>query len=292
MTKEDAPYAERRIAADDGLLLYCRDYDRATGDRLPVVCLTGLTRNSKDFATVADRLSARRRVICPDWRGRGRSAYDPTWANYQPPTYIRDLLGMLTALGISRCVVIGTSLGGMVGTALATVQPTLLAGLVINDVGPEIPTEGVARIASYVGQDQRFPTLEAAVAGVQAILGRALPDLPPETWLRIADSTFTRDAAANNWRLDYDLNLGQALAVQIKTAPPDLWALFGALENIPTLLVHGALSDVLKSETVARMKQAKPDLDVVTLPNRGHAPLLEEPECETAIDRLLERLDA
>jgi len=177
-------------------------------------------------------------------------------------------------------VVIGTSLGGLMAMALSVAIPSALAGLVINDVGPDISADGQERILNYVGVDQRHATLEDAAAAMRQTYGRAFPDWTEADWMTNADGTYAYDAAAGNWRLDYDLALRDALAEQAKSSfRPDVWALFKGLRHIPAMLVHGALSDVLKVETVQRMQAAKPDLQLVTLDNRGHAPSLTEPGC-------------
>src|SRR5581483_11660847 len=150
-------YREGWFRSQDGLRLFYRDYDEAEGAATPVLCLSGLVRNSADFERVAARLAPKRRVIAPDYRGRGRSQYDPDWRRYEPRTYIGDIIDLLTVLGIERTVVIGTSLGGLLGMGLVALQPRLLAGLVLNDIGPELIPGGLARIIDYIGNDRPQP---------------------------------------------------------------------------------------------------------------------------------------
>ena len=129
-------YREATVSAQDGLALYYRDYGDALASKTPVLCLPGLTRNSADFAELAARLSRGRRVLCPDYRGRGRSAYDSNWRNYDPYVYINDISHLLAATGIGRAVIVGTSMGGLLAMGLAVLRPTLVAGAVLNDIGP------------------------------------------------------------------------------------------------------------------------------------------------------------
>ena len=144
-------YIERRITSNDNLSLYLRDYGDPADPRPAILCLGGLSRNSKDFASLAERVSADgRRVIAPDYRGRGRSDYDPDWHNYAPPVYLRDIQDMLAALNLHRVVVIGTSLGGILAMGMGAAMPTPLAGVVLNDIGPEIETEGLGHIVAYM----------------------------------------------------------------------------------------------------------------------------------------------
>src|SRR5262249_34199486 len=137
----------------DGLRLYFRDYGDPASERTPVLCLTGLTRNSADFHEVALRVAGERRVLAPDYRGRGRSAYDPDWRNYEPRIYVNDAAHLLAATGVERAVVIGTSLGGLLAMGLSVLRPTMVAGIVLNDIGPGLVGSGLARIMDYVGKD-------------------------------------------------------------------------------------------------------------------------------------------
>ena len=156
-------FRERHISAQDGLQLYWRDYGNALSPRLPVLCLSGLTRNSRDFTELAERLSLTRRVLCPDYRGRGFSARDPNWRNYEARTYLNDVLHVLTAADVHRAVVIGTSLGGLLAMALAVLRPTSVAGIVLNDIGPEITPGGLERILAYIGTNRPQPDWDTAL---------------------------------------------------------------------------------------------------------------------------------
>src|SRR5260221_4043182 len=131
-----APFRGGRLGAQAGLALTSRDYGDPRPPRLPLVCLTGLTRNSADFADLADRHAGERRILCLDYRGRGRSAYDSDWRNYDPLIYVSDIAHLIAANDVHRAVVVGTSLGGVLTMALAVLKPTTLAAAVLNDIGP------------------------------------------------------------------------------------------------------------------------------------------------------------
>ena len=120
-----------------------------------MLCLPGLTRNSRDFTHVAERIRRDRRVLCADLRGRGRSQHDPVWQNYHPGTYLADIGLLLNDAGVARCVLLGTSLGGILSLLLAAMNPSLVAGVILNDVGPEVAPEGLARKEHPARQPER-----------------------------------------------------------------------------------------------------------------------------------------
>jgi pimeloyl-ACP methyl ester carboxylesterase len=278
-------YQEHRFRAQDDLELYYRDYGEATATNTPVLCLPGLTRNSIDFHELALHLCTDRRVICPDLRGRGKSAYDPNHENYAPPALLGDLGHLLNVTGCHRVVVIGTSLGGLLAMGMGAARPTALAGVVLNDIGPELDPTGVKRIGGYAGKTPDAMTPDQAIAHMKQLFGPAFPDFTEEQW---------RDEAMRSYRhrddgklvQDYDPAIA-AVATDQDASPIDFWPYFKSLANIPMLVFRGALSDILSAETFARMAQEKPDLTQLILPNRGHAPQLVEPACIAAIDKFL-----
>ncbi|HVS78504.1 MAG TPA: alpha/beta hydrolase [Steroidobacteraceae bacterium] len=281
-------YREQRWTSADGLDLYCRVFDASREGALTVMCLPGLTRNSRDFEALAPHLAARYRVVCPDLRGRGHSARDPQWRNYHPGTYLADLQRLMEVLKLERVAVVGTSLGGLLGMMLGATAPERVAGLVLNDVGPEVDPRGIERIRSYTGLLPPVRTWDEAVKQYRAVNGNAWPDLPDERWSALVRRSYRADASGVPV-LDCDPRVGDAL----RAAPPvpgDLWPLFARLHSIPMLVIHGALSDILSVSTLERMQREKPDLERVTVGNRGHVPLLDEPQVLPVIDRFLARL--
>lgn len=279
---------ERYYAAADGLRLYYRDYAAGQAGKLPVLCLPGLTRNSRDFDHVARRIQRSRRVLCADLRGRGRSQHDPHWQNYQPVTYLQDIGRLLADAGVERVVMFGTSLGGILSMLLAATQPRLVAAVILNDIGPEVDPAGLARIASYVGRHAPARNWDEAIAIVRATYEIALPDLTDEQWADYARRTYTEVDGVP--RLDVDPNIGEAVRAAPAAAAPDLWPVFAALRPIPALVLRGATSDILSRATFDRMQAEKPDLVRVEVPNRGHVPQLDEPEAVAAIDTFLARV--
>jgi pimeloyl-ACP methyl ester carboxylesterase len=282
-------YAERRWTSRDGLSLFARDYAGAGGEaRLPVICLHGLTRNSKDFEEIAPIIAGwGRRVIVPDVRGRGQSDRDPNPRNYRPPVYARDVLEMMASLGIPHAVFLGTSMGGIIMMTIAAIRPRAIAGAILNDVGPAIAPEGVARIMSYVGKLPEVRDWNDAATYVRQINSIALPQLNDAEWDHFARRTF-RDGP-NGPELDYDPAI--TVALQRPPSRATIWIaglLFRRLaRRRPTLLLRGAISDIITSEIAEKMKRSAPSLRRVDVPGVGHAPMLTEPAAVDAIDQFL-----
>jgi len=285
MTSSGSPaYVEKHLSAQDGLQLYYRDYGDPLAPRLPVLCLTGLTRNSRDFELFASRISGERRVLSPDYRGRGRSAYDPDWRKYQGLTYLNDILHLLAATGIERCVVVGTSLGGILAMALTAMRPMSVAGIVLNDIGPDVASAGLTRITDFIATDRPQPDWETA----ERFIRRALSHLPIKddgTWRNLTRGTF-REGPDGLLHFDYDINLVKGL-LKDRASVPDLWPLFRATARVPMLVLRGEESDVLSEEGLARMVAERPDLLHVTVKDAGHVPSLAEPESREALDDFL-----
>lgn len=287
MTTIDAA-AERFFRSGDGLQLFYRDFaPLAPTTKLPVLCLPGLTRNSRDFTHVAERIRRDRRVLCADLRGRGRSQHDPVWANYHPGTYLADLGLLLQDAGVARCVLLGTSLGGILSMLLAAMNPNLVAAVILNDVGPEVAPEGLARIAAYVGRHAPPASWDEAVATVRTTYEIGMPGLTHEEWVTHTRRSYSDVGGVP--RLDMDPMIGEAVRSAPSAAAPDLWSLFAALRPVPTLALRGATSDILAVTTFDRMLREKPDLVRVEVPQRGHTPMLDEPVSVAAIDEFLAR---
>ncbi|HEX4848801.1 MAG TPA: alpha/beta hydrolase [Novosphingobium sp.] len=281
-------YADRYWTSSDGLRLHFRDYP-GRADRPPVLCLPGLTRNGRDFSHVAERLSGEWRVICPDLRGRGDSAYAKDSATYIPLQYAEDLTLLLEQEGIGRFVSVGTSLGGLITMIFAMTMPDRLAGALLNDVGPEIAPEGLERIRGYVGQGRSFPTWMHAARALQEMQGEVFPDYAIADWLAMAKRGMV---VGGNGRIvfDYDMKIAEPLSQPGGEAGIDLWPAFGALTGRPVALLRGELSDILAEATLERMAGMLSDAEAVTVPRVGHAPMLDEPAAMAAIDRLLARV--
>lgn len=293
MTEERAglprPWAEHRITLADGIGLHCRDYPgpAASSGQPPVLCLPGLTRNCRDFEPLARHLAARHRVLTPDLRGRGRSDHDPDWRRYRLDVYVADMAALLDAFGITQAVIVGTSLGGLIGMFLAAGHRGRVAGLVLNDIGPELDPRGMLRIASGVGAARPVATWEEAAADARAANAMALPDLDEDAWLRFARAVYREEAPGRIVR-DMDPMIGEALR-DTSVPTPDFWQAFAALDGLPLLSIRGELTDLLSEDTFERMRARHPDMQACRVPGRGHAPTLDEPESRAALDRFLER---
>jgi pimeloyl-ACP methyl ester carboxylesterase len=290
----DTPWQDCYYTSGDGLRLYYRDYTAPSSEpgtwRATVLCLPGLTRNSRDFETLARHLQAgQRRVLSPDLRGRGRSQYDVNWRNYHPGTYLADISLLLADAGTACVVIIGTSLGGILGMLFAAARSESLAGLVLNDIGPEVAPEGIARISGYVGRGAAVESWDMAAAHARATNGIAFPEATDADWLAFARRTYVE--ANGTIRPDMDPMIGEAVRAAPAGAAPDLWPLYAALARVPVLAIRGELSDVLSVATFDRMQKEKPDLRRFSVPRRGHAPMLDEPGCVEAIDAFLAAVD-
>jgi pimeloyl-ACP methyl ester carboxylesterase len=279
------PYAALRYRSADGLELYARDYRAAGADAPAVLCLHGLTRNSADFEPLAAHLAGSWRVVCADQRGRGGSAYDPRPDNYQPATYVQDMFALLDHLGLAQVVVIGTSMGGLMGMMMAAMAPARVRALVLNDIGPEVDPAGLARIKSYVGKSAPVGSWEEAVAQTRALNEREFPDFSPARWETFARALYReRDGVPV---LAYDPAIAAPLATGESAAvPPDLWPLFECLAQ-PVLVLRGAHSDILSPACADAMVQRGQRCRLVVVPRRGHAPTLEEAPALAAIDGFL-----
>lgn len=279
------------FASIDGLRLFYEDHDHAPPGRAPVICLPGLTRCHRDFRPLTAWLAQSRRVICPDMRGRGRSDHDPDWRNYNLVTETGDVLHLMDALGLTRAAFIGASRGGISTMLIAALRPGAVLAAVLSDVGPRIEKGGLLRIvASLSHAPERFESWADAAAATRAANQRQFPALSDAEWEAFARRLFAEEGGAP--RRDYDGRLVMATETALEGDVPELWTQFEALRDAPTLAIRGALSDILSSETLARMAAEHPDLAAVTLPDRGHCPFLDEPEAVAAIEALLEKADA
>lgn len=283
-------YEDRNWTSADGLSLYYRDYPGPDGyGGPPVLCMHGLTRNSRDFADLAAHIAETRRVIVPEMRGRGQSDYAPDSATYNPLQYVADVEKLLEEQGIDKFIAVGTSMGGLMTILLAATKPGRIVAVVMNDIGPEINPAGIDRITGYVGQGRSYPTWVHAARSLGDVHSVAFPDYDLDMWLEMAKRTMI---VTQNGRISYDYDM--AIAEPFKqpggAAPANLWAAYEALRDVPMVLVRGELSDLLTPETVEQMAVKKPAMTSVTVPRVGHAPTLDEPEARAAIDALLAKI--
>lgn len=283
-------FVDRHYGSPDGLRLHYRDYPGPAAG-MPALCIPGLTRNCRDFEDLAPRLARTRRVLAVDLRGRGDSDRDPDWKHYQPATYLEDLRCLLDDAGVSRVVVVGTSLGGIMGMVMAACLPGVVAGLVLNDIGPEFGPEGIARVNAYAGTIQPVTRWEDAASQVKAVMAHAMPDFPDHDWVRVARRMY-RVQPDGTLVPDLDAGIATALRAGVGSSDVSLWTLFGAVRSLPVAVLRGELSDLLLPDTVRRMQELKPDLITAVVPRRGHVPLLDEPESLAAIDAVVEAADA
>jgi pimeloyl-ACP methyl ester carboxylesterase len=288
-----AAWADRWWTSGDGLKLHARDYAACSGGaRLPVLCIHGLTRNSRDFEDLAPKLASwGRRVLAVDVRGRGLSARDPNPLNYHPATYVSDIATLLDQLGVRQVQVVGTSMGGLIAMVMAAMRPDLLAGVVLNDVGPVIAPTGLARIGGYLGKPSGVRSWRGASAYVRAHNIHAFPAYTAADWTRMARRLFrSEDGSAPE--LDYDFSIAAPIraAVALGGPPPDLWPYFEAMAaDGPLTIIRGATSDVLDLATLARMQQIAPHAVVAEVQDVGHAPMLDEPAALAAIHAHMEK---
>ena len=291
------PFEERYTLSKDGLRLFYRDYEGPAAQipgRTPVLCIPGLTRNCRDFDFIAAHIAATRRVIATDLRGRGQSGYDPDPRNYSVPVETGDMFQLLEAVGIPRIVVLGTSRGGVIAMTMAAASPGTLAGAILNDMGAQLEAAGLERIYSVLRSPPSFAGWEEAASALMRANAALFPHVSDARWLAFAHALYREEGA----RIvgDYDPKFPAAILEGRGTNPrnqsgaADLWKWFGALGALPTLVLRGENSELLSAETVAAMRNAKPDLASVTVRNRGHVPFLDEPEAVAAIDAFLESI--
>lgn len=280
-----AGFEDKYWWSQDGLRLHYRDYP-GREDRPPILCLPGLTRNARDFEAVAERLAGEWRVICVELRGRGESAYAKDPMSYVPLVYLQDLGALIDELAVPRFIGLGTSLGGIMLMLLAATRRGSLAGALLNDIGPDLAPEGLARIQKHVGTGSAQPTWVHAARTVSEVQGMIYPKYRLADWLRYAKRLY-RLTSQGRIVLDYDQRIAEPFRVPGGAAGVDLWPAFNAFGDIPLTLLRGELSDLLTPETAQTMKANLPQLDLVTVPGVGHTPTLEEPAAVAAIDRLL-----
>jgi pimeloyl-ACP methyl ester carboxylesterase len=287
-------YSETSFTSTDGLRLFARDYAPHSGPaRLPVICIHGLTRNSADFDELAPWIASQgRRVLAVDVRGRGNSAYDPDPSHYNLMVYAGDVIKLAHDLGIERAVFIGTSMGGLITMTLAMRRISLIAAAVLNDVGPALSGRGLQRISSYTGKGEVLGSWSDAAAYIRSINEVAFPANTEQDWEKWARRAFT-ETAPGQLGMRYDPDIAVSIRAG-KLKPSSLVARFAfrrLAHKRPTLLIRGALSDLIEPEQVALMRAAAPSMAYAEVPDVGHAPMLMETEAQAALRDFLGRVD-
>ena len=260
---------------DDGLTLYARDYPGPASEASVILCLHGLSRNSRDFEDLAPLLQKNYRVIVPDQRGRGRSESDTQVEHYTPQTYILDTLRLLDDLEVKSFSIVGTSMGGLMALGIGALAPERLTQVVLNDIGPVIAQRGLDRIKQSVGSKMVFSSWSAAADHLASVNETAFPHYTAEDWLRFAARACSQ--TSDGVALDYDPNITVPLSSATSDVrPDDLWPLFEALTDVPVLLIRGALSDLLEPACVEEMQRRNKRMQLLEVPGVGHAPMLNE----------------
>jgi pimeloyl-ACP methyl ester carboxylesterase len=281
--------AERFTVTPDGLRLFVRAY-AGGGSKTPVLCLHGLTRNSADFEGVGPFVAQLgRNVFAMDVRGRGRSDRDPDPSRYRPDVYAQDVLQILDDWDVPEAVFIGTSMGGIITMVLSAMAPERVAAAVLNDVGPTLEAGGLARIARYIGAVGPYDSWQALTEAVRTRQSAVYPRATEDFWRTFARRV-ARELPDGRVVLDYDPAIAEAFKQPSGVVPGVMLALFAALAKKPVLVLRGALSDILAPKGVDAMRKLAPDIELVEVPEVGHAPTLDEPIARDAIQEFLNRI--
>lgn len=256
-----------------------------------ILCLPGLSRNTRDFNDIAEFLRNRgHHVIALDYRGRGKSDWDDNWQNYTIPVEGQDIDDALAKLNVTRFTVLGTSRGGLHAMAMAhRFGPDQLVGVVLNDIGPHIEMNALQRLSGTIGKTMEFIDTHALATDLNRTLGPQFPAFDTDDWLKMADQL----SSPRNGKccLDYDPALGNTLADLDENPPwPDLWPVFEPLKSVPLLVIRGEYSDLLSEETCTKMMAEHPGAKTVTVSGQGHAPLLWDSPTQSAIGAFFHEL--
>ena len=278
-------FSEFYWTSRDGLKLYGRDYSPvADTGKLPVIAIHGLTRNSADFDGIAGVLRDNgHRVLAIDVRGRGKSQYATDPMTYVPTTYAGDVVALLEQQAINRAIFLGTSMGGLITMALAALKLEAIAAAILNDVGPEVAPEGLARIAAYTGKSVTINTWQDAIEYARQINEVAFPHYDQSDWEAFAHRIFREDEKGVPV-LAYDPDISAPIrAAGSGALVPDLWPLYRVLTQRPTLIIRGGTSDLLSTSIASRMITEGKNAKLIEIPDIGHAPMLDEAEAAEGI---------
>lgn len=279
-TVEAGGYESVFFSASDGLRMHAADYGRdnpATRDRLPVVCLPGLTRNTRDFDDLARLLStdpkAPRRIVSFDYRGRGQSGWDKDSSRYTIIVEAEDVLSGMAALGLEHAIFIGTSRGGLIMHVLAAMRPGVMTAGVLNDIGPVIEGAGLAQIKAYLSRMPKPKDWTDAAQILAEAHSKSFPALGEADWADFARAIYVEKDG--QLVADYDPGLLDGLkGVDFSTPLPIMWPQFEGLGGMPLMALRGEHSTLLSSDTLIEMKNRVPSLQAVTIAGQGHAPIL------------------
>ena len=270
----------KSFRSSDGLTLAYQEY----GQGEAVLCLAGITRNSRDFRYLIDPFSDYR-LIMPDYRGRGESDWDANVLGYNPLIEARDAFELLDHLDIPRAKIIGTSRGGIVAMMMALHKRERVTGILFNDIGPVIETSGLERILGFLGRNPGYKTMDEAAQGL-ADNSPEFKNVSLEQWRQEAENRYR--IVGDQVVINYDPGLRDAFVAAMTSTNAHLWSQFTALNGLPLALIKGQNSDLLTEATAEKMQQIHPDLVITTALNRGHCPFLNESESLVAIRQFLE----
>jgi pimeloyl-ACP methyl ester carboxylesterase len=283
-----ASWTDRFWYSPEGIRLHYRNYE-GPRDKPPILCIPGLTRNARDFEPVADRYAGEWRVLSIELRGRGMSDPDPDPSRYTPHHYVADILKLLDQEGIADAVFFGTSLGAICTMLLASTDADRIAGAMLNDIGPEIDQSGIDRIGGYVGRQISFDSWQEAVAVLSARNREVFPKWGLDEWDRFARRIMHE--TPDGIQFQYDMRIADNFRAATEGPQGANWHLYECLAGRPVLILRGSRSDLLAAEVAEQMvARLDGDAEMVTVPDVGHTPNLEEPVALAAIDRLLERV--
>ena len=240
-----------------------------------LVCVHGLTRSSRDFDELARALCAQFRVVCPDVAGRGDSDRLADAKLYNWAQYVADMVTLIARLDVEAVSWLGTSMGGLIGMALAALPGNPVKKLVLNDASPVVGRAALERIGSYVGEERRFATFAEAETYVRSIAAPFGPHTDAQ-WRFLAE-TWVRRQEDGSWRPHYDTRIAEAYRASMPEKDLELWPLYDAV-RCPTLLVRGEHSDLVSREVAAEMTQRGPKAKVAEIRGVGHAPTLLHPD--------------
>ncbi len=271
-----------RFTTADGLSLHYTD----DGIGLPILCLSGLSRNGSDFDYVTPHLHDAR-LIKLDYRGRGNSDWSDDPMTYTIPVEGSDVVALMDHLGLQSAAILGTSRGGLIAMGLAATVPDRILGAALNDIGPELDPAGLENIMRYLGRTPDWATHAEAVAERPNYM-KGFANVPHERWMQEVQKLYVE--TPDGLQINYDPRLRDPIEAGGASPAPDLWPFFDALAGKPLCCIRGANSDLLSAATLAEMERRRPDMIIAEVPDRAHIPFLDEPEAVLALRTWLQEL--